>query len=114
MIPENSTTEYQDIWACSLGTTYDLTHDWTLRNGILYLSSALEYEDRTLLSRFDAMWAIGGGVEHAFRSGRKVAVDITYFQFGDGEFTVNKPVVGSISGEYDTNYGISLAVFTYF
>jgi long-chain fatty acid transport protein len=113
-ITKDSTADYKDIWAYSLGTTYDLTHDWKLRGGILYVSSALEDEDRTLLSRYDAMWAIGGGVEHAFRSGRKVAVDLTYYQFGDGEFTVNAPVVGSISGEYVTNYGISLGVSTYF
>lgn len=66
------------------------------------------------MSRHDAMWAIGGGVEHAFHSGRKVAVDIAYLQFGDGEFTIANilAVGGTISGEYDTKYGISLAVST--
>jgi long-chain fatty acid transport protein len=113
-ITKDSTTNYQDIWAYSLGTTYDLTNDWKLQGGILYISSALKDEDRTLLSRYDAMWAIGGGVEHAFSSGRKVAVDLTYYQFGDGEFTVNAPVVGSISGEYVTHYGVSIGVATYF
>ncbi|MEE8414724.1 MAG: outer membrane protein transport protein [Desulfobacterales bacterium] len=106
-------TDYQDIWVTSLGATYALRPDWSLRGGVLYLSSAVEDEDRTLMTRYDAMWAIGGGVEHAFRNKRKVAVDLTYFQFGDGEFAVsNVPVVGSIRGEYETNYGISLGVST--
>jgi long-subunit fatty acid transport protein len=102
------------MWAFSLGATYDLSPDWSLRGGVLYLSSGMEDEDRTLLSRFDAMWAIGGCAEHEFKSGRKVAVDLTYFQFGDGEFTANAPVVGTISGEYETNYGVSLSVGTSF
>jgi len=114
-ITKNNTTNYQDIWAGSLGATYALQPDWSLRGGALYISSGLEDADRTLLSRFDAMWAIGGGVEHAFKSGRKVSVDITYFQFGDGEFTVNAPVAGgTISGEYDTHYGVSLSVASSF
>jgi long-chain fatty acid transport protein len=114
-INKDSTTNYQDMWAGSLGATYALQPDWSLRGGILYLSAGLKDEDRTLLSRFDAMWAIGGGVEHEFKSGRKVAVDLTYFQFGDGEFTAsNVPVVGSISGEYETNYGVALSVGTVF
>jgi long-chain fatty acid transport protein len=115
-ITKNNTTNYQDIWAGSLGATYALQQDWSLRGGALYISSGLEDADRTLLSRFDAMWAIGGGVEHAFRSGRMVSVDLTYFQFGDGEFTVaNIPAVGgTISGEYETHYGVSLSVASSF
>jgi long-chain fatty acid transport protein len=114
-VNKNSNTTYQDIWAGSLGTTYALRPDWSLRGGVLYLSSGLKDEDRTLLSRWDSMWAIGGGVEHEFNSGRKVAVDLTYFQFGDGEFTVANPVLGgTISGEYETNYGVSLSVGTSF
>jgi opacity protein-like surface antigen len=93
---------------------YAFRPDWSLRGGVLYLSSGLEDEDRTLLSRFDAIWAIGGGVEHALKSGRKVSVDITYFQFGDGEFTTTGPIVGTISGEYDTHYGVSLSVASSF
>ncbi len=109
-INKNNTTNYQDIWVSSLGADYALRPDWSIRGGILYASAGLKDEDRTLLSRFDAMWAVGGGVEHTFRSGRKTAVDLTYFQFGDGEFTVDKTLVGTISGKYETDYGILLGV----
>jgi len=108
-------SEYQDIWAFSLGTTRDLNPEWSLRGGILYVSSGVEDEDRTLFTRLDAMWAIGAGVEHTFKSKRKLAVDVTYLQFGDGEFTTpSEPGVNTINGIYDTNYGISLGVsFTF-
>ena len=104
-------TAYQDIWAFSIGPTYDLTKDWALRGGFLYVSSGLEAKDRTAFSRYDAFWAIGAGVEYAFTEKRRLAVDINYFQFGDGDFTATDvPIVGSISGTYDSNYGIALAV----
>ena len=82
-----------------------------MRGGFLYVSSGLEANDRTAFSRYDAFWAIGAGVEYAFTEKRRLAFDINYFQFGDGDFTEsNVPIVGSISGAYDTNYGIALAV----
>ena len=104
-------TDYQDIWAGSLGVTYAWKPDWTLRGGFLYLSSGVEDEDRTLFTRLDAMWAIGVGVGHQFNERRSLAVDITYFQFGDGEFKINDaPLVGDIEGEYDKNYGLGLSI----
>jgi long-subunit fatty acid transport protein len=109
-ITKDSNTNYQDIWVSSLGADYALRPDWSIRGGILYASAGLKDEDRTLLTRFDAMWAVGGGVEHTFRSGRKTAVDLTYFQFGDGEFTVDETLVGTISGKYETDYGILLGI----
>lgn len=112
---EKEDTDYKDIWAGSVGVTYALLPNWTLRGGFLYMSSALDDEDRTIFSRYDSMWALGFGVEHTFNEKRRVAVDITYFQFGDGEFRVdNAPIVGDIEGEYDTNYGVALGISTTF
>ena len=107
-------TDYQDIWAGSLGVSYAWRPDWTLRSGFLYLSSGVEDKDRTLFTRIDAMWALGFGVGHQFKDRRflrSLAVDITYFQFGDGEFKVNDaPLVGDIEGEYDKNFGLALSI----
>jgi long-chain fatty acid transport protein len=107
-------SNYKDMWAVTLGAIYTLRPDWSLRGGALYLSSGMDEEDRTIFARYDAMWAVGAGVEHEFKNKRKVAVDITYLQFGDGEFTTsNVPAVGgTISGKYDKNYGIALSVGT--
>lgn len=107
-------TEYQDIWGGSLGVTYAWKPDWTLRSGFGYVSSGLEDENRTLFTRYDAMWAIGVGVGHQFserRFLRSLAVDIMYIQFGDGEFKINDaPLVGDIEGEYDKNFGLALNI----
>jgi len=107
-------TDYQDIWGSSLGVTYAWKPDWTFRGGFLYLSSGVEDENRTLFTRLDAMWALGFGVDHQFNERRflkSLAVDITYFQFGDGEFKINDaPLVGDIEGEYDKNFGLALSI----
>ncbi len=104
-------SKYKDMYGASLGATYALRSDWTLQGGVMYLSSGMDDEDRNIFARYDAMWAIGAGVEHQLKSKRKVDVDITYFQFGDGEFTnLNVPVAGTISGEYDTHYGVALSI----
>jgi len=108
-------SKYKDMWGVSLGTTYELEPDWSLRAGTMYVSPGLDDKDRTIFSRYDAMWAVGAGVEHELKSKRKVAVDITYLYFGDGEFTSSDvPVVGVINGEYDTHYGVMLSVGTSF
>lgn len=104
-------TDCKDIWSGSLGAAYAVRDDWSLRAGVFYVSSGMDDEDRTIFSRYDAFWGVGAGVEHEFKSKRTAAVDITYLQFGDGEFTVSDvPVVESIRGEYTTNYGVLLSV----
>jgi long-chain fatty acid transport protein len=107
-------TDYQDIWACSVGADYKWKPKWNLRGGLLYASSGLEDEDRTMFSRYDAMWGIGFGVKHSFSKQRSVAFDITYIQFGDGEVVIeNAPLnnaVGDITGEYDEHYGIMFSI----
>jgi long-chain fatty acid transport protein len=102
---------YKDIWAVSLGATYDLTPVWTLRSGLLYVSSGVDDQDRTLFTRLDEMYGIGCGIERKFNNQRSLAVDITYFDFGDGAFKVEDvPLVGTMGGEYEKNYGVSLNV----
>ncbi len=106
-------TDYEDIWGATLGVNCELTSVWTARSGLFYLSSALDDEDRTLFSRFDEMWGVGLGLEHKFGNQRSVAFDVTYIQFGDGEFSVEDvPLAGDIEGEYTTNYGLVFGIST--
>jgi long-subunit fatty acid transport protein len=106
-------TDYQDLWAASLGVTYEWKLDWTLRSGLGYVSSGVEDEDRTLFTRYDEIWAVGIGIGHQFNERRSLGVDVTFIQFGDGEFEISDaPVVGDIRGEYDKNYGVSLGIST--
>lgn len=106
-------SDYKDIWAGSIGLNYRLTPDWGVRSGAFYLSSALDDEDRTAFSRFDEMWGLGLGVEHWLKKTRSLTFDLTYIQFGDGEFAVEGiPLVGDIEGEYTTNYALVFGIGT--
>ena len=102
---------YQDIWGGSIGVSYELGPKWTARSGVFYVSSAIEEEDRTAFMRLDEMWGAGLGIEYKFSEHRNVAFDLTYIQFGDGEFSVqDAPVVGDIEGEYTTNYALVFGI----
>lgn len=104
---------YKDVYAASLGINRQLTEKWTARSGFFYVSSALDDEDRTAATRFDQMWGAGLGLEYQLTNSRRVAFDVTYMQFGDGEFTeTNVPLAGTVTGEYTTNYGIVFGIST--
>jgi len=78
---------------------------------LAYISSGVEDEDRTLFTRYGAMWAIGAGVGYQFNDRRSLAVDLTYMDLGDGEFEVSTaPVFDGIQGEYTKHYALVLGI----
>ena len=59
------------------------------------------------------MWGVGFGVEYKYREKRSIGFDLTYIQFGDGEFTAKDvPGVGNISGKYTENYALMFGIST--
>lgn len=53
------------------------------------------------------------GFEYQMANDRSVAFDVTYIQFGDGEFTEeNVPLAGTVTGKYTTNYGLIFGIST--
>lgn len=110
-------TDYKDMWAFSVGADYAWRPEWSLRGGLLYVTSALDDEDRTLFTRYDAIWALGFGAKYSFIKPSwlsSIAVDLTYFDFGKGEVNIENASLGEtisdISAEYDENYGVMLGV----
>jgi long-chain fatty acid transport protein len=98
---------YKDIWAVSLGVSYELTPKWTIRSGAFYVSPGQEKANRTVFLRLDQMWGVGLGFEYKYRKNRSVSFDVTYIQFGEGKFTAHDvPLAGDISGKYTTNWGL--------
>lgn len=104
---------YKDMWGLALGVNYVLNPLWTLRGGAFYVSSILDKEDRTAFMRLDEMWGVGLGVEYKYREKRSIGFDLTYIQFGDGEFTARDvPGVGNINGKYTENYALMFGIST--
>jgi long-chain fatty acid transport protein len=110
-------TDYKDMWAFSMGADYAWRPNWSLRGGFLYVTSALEDEDRTLFTRYDAILAAGFGAKYLFDKQSwlsSLAVDLTYFDFGKGEVDIENASLGNrtgdVSAEYDEHYGIMLGI----
>lgn len=104
--------KYKDMWGMSLGVNFEIHPLCTLRSGAFYVSSVLDKEDRTAFMRLDEMWGVGLGFEYKYhKKERSVGFDVTYMQFGDGEFAAEGvPVVGNITGEYTKNYALMFGI----
>jgi long-chain fatty acid transport protein len=98
---------YKDIYAATVGVSYELTPKITARSGAFYVSSGQDDEDRSPSMRIDQIWGAGLGCEYAFKMHRSVALDMTYVQLGEGKYTVQDvPLADDIEGRYTTNYAL--------
>ncbi len=53
------------------------------------------------------------GADYTYREKRSIGLDVTYVQFGDGEFTAEDvPGFGDVSGEYTKNYALVFGIST--
>jgi long-chain fatty acid transport protein len=103
---ENS--RYNNIWGATAGMNWPLQEKWTLRLGAAYASSGVDAENRTFALRLDRIWGAGAGAEYRWRSNRVVGVNLTYYNLGGAPVSTTIPLVGTLSGEYSTNYAIGL------
>lgn len=96
----------------SIGASLSLNYSqFNLDKAVYNLDPNTPDENRTLFLRTDEIWGLGAGVEYLFSKHRSLAVDITYYDLGDGKVTVgNPPVFGDIQVEYDKNYAIALSI----
>jgi len=96
--------KYKDIYATTVGVSYELTPKITARSGAFYISSGQNDGDRRPSMRLDQIWGAGLGYEYSFRKNRSVSLDVTYVQLGDGKYSIKDvPVAGDIEGRYTCN-----------
>jgi long-chain fatty acid transport protein len=105
---EVSNTRYQNIWGATAGMNWPLDENWTFRLGAAYASSGVDSENRTFSLRLDRIWGAGVGTEYRWRKNRVVGVNLTYYNLGSAPVSTTIPLVGTLSGEYSTNYAIGL------
>jgi long-chain fatty acid transport protein len=103
-----SNTRYQNIWGATAGMNWPLDEKWTMRFGAAYASSGVDSENRTFSLRLDRIWGAGVGTEYRWRKNRVVGVNLTYYNLGSAPLSTTIPLVGTLSGEYSTNYAIGL------
>jgi long-chain fatty acid transport protein len=99
---------FDDIWASSAGMSWPVDDQWTMRFGMAYVSSGVDSQNRGYALRLDRIIGAGIGAEYRWRTDRIVGFNLTYYDLGDAPITNDVPLVGTVSGEYSSNYAIGL------
>jgi len=101
-------SNFDDIWASSVGMNLPVDEQWTMRLGAAYVSSGVDSQNRGYALRLDRIIGAGIGAEYQWRKDRIVGFNLTYYDLGDAPVTNDVPLVGTVAGEYSTNYAIGL------
>jgi long-chain fatty acid transport protein len=105
---EVNNQRYNDIWAASAGMKWPLDDKWTLRFGAAYASSGVDAENRSFSLRLDRVIAGGVGTEYRWGKDRVVGVNLTYYDLGSAPVNASIPLLGTLSGNFTSNYAIGL------
>lgn len=104
------TSDYEDMWAVSLGAKYRVSEKWSAGAGAFYLSEGVDDENRTLGLPLDRMIGFGVGFERVFSKKRSLIVNLNVVDTGDKPIDQSHPLGGRIVGKYDDHYFISMDI----
>jgi long-chain fatty acid transport protein len=95
----NTPDIYNDIYALTVGAGFPASDPrLTYKIGAMYVSEAVDNEDRTFSIRLDKMWGMGAGVSYDLTSGNSVDLNATLINVGDASVdtasALNQRVVG--------------------
>ena len=105
---EVNNSRYNNIWGATAGFNWPLDEKWTLRFGAAYASSGVDSENRSVAFRLDRIWGAGAGTEYRWRKNREVGVNLTYYDLGSAPGSTTIPLVGTLSGDFSSDYAIEL------
>jgi long-chain fatty acid transport protein len=101
---------YNNIWATTVGANWPLDEKWTLRFGAAYVSSGVDTQNRSFSFRLDRVVGAAAGAEYRWSKDRVVGANLNYYDLGSAPVNANIPLVGTLSGQYTSNYAIGLDV----
>jgi hypothetical protein len=101
---------YDDIWAVNAGYGMPLGGGKILKFGALYVSNAVDDEDRTLSLRLDSIWGVGTGM--TFEKGESLLdVNMNLYYLGEAPVDTGfSPVKGRVVGETSNPWAVALDV----
>ena len=106
-----TSVNYDDIYAFSLGYSRPVSERLTIGFGALYVGDMVDDDERTLTLRLDSMWAAGVGVEWQWTPTRAVSATLNYLQLDDAPLTSPAiPGIGAVTGKYTDRGTIYLEV----
>lgn len=102
-------SDFNDIYAFSVGAQLPVKGDTTWRIGALYVSEAVDDEDRTFSFALDRIYGIGVGMHKELGDGNAYNFNVNLLDTGKGPIdTGDDPVRGRVAGESKNHYAISL------
>ena len=102
---------YDDIWAVTAGMGFPVSQKLTYKVGAMWVSQAVDDDDRNFSIRLDAMWGVGAGLSYALTDERKLDLNATLLNVGDAPVDVESGT-GRVAGENDDPYAV-LVELTY-
>lgn len=102
---------YDDIWAVTAGMGFPVSQKLTYKIGAMWVSQAVDDDDRNFSIRLDAMWGVGAGLSYALTEERKLDLNATLLNVGDSPVDVESGT-GRVAGENDDPYAV-LVELTY-
>ena len=98
---------YNDIYAGTVGMGFPANERLTYKIGAMYVSKAVDDEDRTFSIRMDRMWGVGAGVSYVLNNGNTVDFNANVINVGDA--SVDQPSIGGqVVGENDDPWAVMM------
>lgn len=102
-------SDYEDVWAGSLGVSMPLAPRWRMGLGAAYMDSPIDPENRSFGFRISETWMVGIGLERQLANERSLAINLNYLDMGDGDIVSEEiDAIGVVESRYDTNRGLML------
>ena len=96
---------YNDIYALTVGAGFPASERLTYKIGAMYVSKAVDDEDRSFSIRLDRMWGVGAGVSYGLATGNTVDLNLNLVNVGDA--SVDTPSTGGqVVGENDDPWAV--------
>lgn len=107
---------YNDLWAVTAGMGFPINERMTYKVGAMYLTEAVDDEDRSFSIRLDKMWGVGVGLSYVLSEGRKVDLNANYINVGDASVDTGngEPGIGRVVGENDDPYALMFELTYHF
>jgi long-chain fatty acid transport protein len=101
---------FNDIWALTAGMGFPVNERMTYKVGAMYVSEAVDDEDRGFSIRMDEMWGVGVGLNYKLTGERSVDVNANLINVGDASVDTGdgEPGLGRVSGKNDDPWAVMM------
>jgi long-chain fatty acid transport protein len=102
---------YNDIWALTVGAGFPVSERLMYKVGVMWVSQAVDDDDRNFSITLDEMWGVGVGLSYQLTDDRALDLNATFLNVGEAPIDTEDEI-GRVSGKNDDPYAM-LVELTY-